>query len=601
MNTSPTTVAKTLDKALCGYQQAVHTWWSTPQYDWLSFEKVCQKYNALQDAWTQASFAEAMTGAPQPMLQQASLRVSAWLATLYTNPHYRKKLWGWVRRKSFHKLHPWQQDLIKSELASTKPVRWTKTRRGLLENYTQQHAQWSQKFANNLRRDVQHSGVHVAAEDIRRLSNHMRKMGAHAAKERGLTGAWFTPSAENFAVLENAPLARRYKHILRQERNRLGVRSHIPEENNGYVLQRLAWTWSQEARVHGKSTYGAYMFDGSGLNSSQSVRHLLERVTEHWLEMPKSKPSAQHLAAYAKLHTTFENAWSVWCRRWSSRFGLCFETTSPPNALQPKALHTVKVRQGRHLLGTLVVVGPKTTADHRSSDGQCLFWRQEGRTPAGRRIPPIVVAHVDGSSRWNHEDVITLYHELGHAVRFLAQKGIHDGCDTGLIGESAVAIEWPSLFMQMEAWSPEVLRELYGFGGVRTGTQVAAWFQQRELDSILSVAWLRYAMYQTKSWKNATPQAWAKSVETYAHSDLVLTPSMQVRCAALVNADAGLATYVWGWENAKQTWDLLQDADADTWQHFWKTRWTNTERLSEVAIYDLWKTQARRQVSSQTA
>ena len=96
-------------------------------------------------------------------------------------------------------------------------------------------------------------------------------------------------------------------------------------------------------------------------------------------------------------------------------------------------------------------------------------------------------------------------------------------------------------------------------------------------------------MYQTTSWKNATPQAWAKWVAVHAHPDLVLTPSMQVRCAALVNADAGLATYVWGWENAKKTWDLLQHADEDAWKHFWKTRWTNAERLSEVAAHDVWK------------
>lgn len=83
------------------------------------------------------------------------------------------------------------------------------------------------------------------------------------------------------------------------------------------------------------------------------------------------------------------------------------------------------------------------------------------RGPAGRQLPVALVncnftgAASGAAARLGWEEVVTLFHEAGHALHHLLGK-VDDYCASGMNGVEWDAVELPSQFMENFAWQPEV-------------------------------------------------------------------------------------------------------------------------------------------------
>lgn len=91
-------------------------------------------------------------------------------------------------------------------------------------------------------------------------------------------------------------------------------------------------------------------------------------------------------------------------------------------------------------------------------------WRTHAKTPEGKTQLPIayIVCNFAPSSEatpslLKHDDVVTLFHEMGHALHHLFSR-VEEPFVSGIAGVEWDAVEFPSQFLENFAYEPQVLK-----------------------------------------------------------------------------------------------------------------------------------------------
>jgi Zn-dependent oligopeptidase len=484
--------------------------------------------------------------------------------------NYRKFLWKWVRSKSFKLLTEKQKTIVRVTLSGTLSARWPAFKKNLLNSNLAQQQQLEQQFRLNVKRDQSNLGVYAEKlGDLRHLPIAVRRAAAKQAKDNGWTGWWFEATEENARLFKNSSFV--HPNIKRQmtiARSKVGVSGEGINDNN-FVLTNLAELRRHEGRIYGEKSYGDYHWSSNVLNSPRKMKHFLTKKHNELLLNTSLAPRKSIQLAYGNLKCKPQHAQDLLATLWDEWLGVTFkETPSPKWASDSRSF---KLFRNGSLVGTLTLDLFSRTSKPTSGlsgffvDIQHKYTYADGK----KQLPHALIAMNTSPESWDHNDVLTFFHEMGHALHFFSSDGDCSPFFWDCIEGDAV--EWPSMFMESWGWDKRSTAALFGATGQRICSRMKSFKRQHFINTGLQVSWIDMAMHSSQHSKDEQTNRWFDLMASRSMRSEMLPKFDYARWEHLSMMKGAYAGYLWGDDIGRKVYKKLRFADKSVWNSFWDT------------------------------
>ena len=310
------------------------------------------------------------------------------------------------------------------------------------------------------------------------------------AVERGLEGWWLTLDAPTYqAVLahaESAALRERYYEAWVTRASDRGP--HAGRWDNGPLIEEILALRRELAGLVGFKTFADFSLATKMAPSSARVIEFLRdlarrskplaeselamltdyagRPLQPWdvgfyaerLKQERFKISEEELRPFFPLPRVLDGLFELAAKL----FGLSISAASPPSVWHPSVRY-FELERGGERVGSFYA---DLFARPNKRGGAWMDVCKSRAKLNGRRQKPVayLVCNFnppvgEAPSLLTHSDVVTLFHEFGHALHHLLTEVDYPSL-AGINGVAWDAVELPSQFMENFTWRPEVLAEM---------------------------------------------------------------------------------------------------------------------------------------------
>ncbi len=360
----------------------------------------------------------------------------------------------------------------------------------IMEELAQLGAQFEQNLLDAMAAWSHHASD---ASEVEGLPATLLDEAAAAADEQGLVGWLFRLDQPTYvAVMTHARDRELRERFYRAWVTRASDQADFaPESDNSEVMRRILALRHEAAGLVGFANFAEYSLASKMAKSVEEVSGFLEELASR-----SRLAAAEEVAELTELAGQPLEAWDVafWSERLRHRkYALSDEQLRPyfplPRVLS--GLFTVierlygigiepeqdvevwepSVRYYRLRASDGHTVGSFYVDLHARPSKRSGAWMDEvqsrRRHPQGLQLP---VAHLvcnfsrptrDAPSLLTHDEVVTLFHEMGHVLHHLLTR-IDYPSISGINGVPWDAVELPSQFMETFAWEPEIVPLISG-------------------------------------------------------------------------------------------------------------------------------------------
>lgn len=371
-----------------------------------------------------------------------------------------------------------------------------------LSQIHQEISSLSARFGQNLLDATDHWSYFVeSSTQLAGLSAEVIAAAKHAASSEGRSGWKLTlqPPCYTAVMIEADDRLLREK-MYRAYAVRCSDQADDLTNDNSAVIDRLLVLRADLAHLLGFPTYAAYSLATKMANSPRHVTDFLIDLAQR--AKPYALHDCQELDQFAREHLgiTQLEPWDLAYaaeKLKQARFGFSEQEVKQYFTL-PRVLSglfaTIGDLYGVHVVSDKTAVWQADVQFFRIEDhnGQCIgqfyldlfaregkrggAWmddcRQRRRTPDGIQTPIAIVVcnfgagHNGEPATLRHEDVITLFHEMGHALHQLMTR-VEELAVSGINGVEWDAVELPSQFMENFCWDWSRVQAMTGH--IKTG------------------------------------------------------------------------------------------------------------------------------------
>ena len=471
---------------------------------------------------------------------------------------YFMKLKAWTKKVLFEKLSDDQKACINIELATAKSYSMPKYKKKRLMEIDQLSDVFAGQFSKNIRRGESDFGVHVKKLDgLKHLPLGMRKTAKEKAKNKGIKGWVFEASYDvEKKTTRNLKINKEAKKTLTEARKKVGMHGDGFDSNKN-VLAKLSELKREIATLNGKKTYGDFAWETYVIKSPRKMKNFLMKLKKE-VESKKYSISKADSNGYDSLITREVRAKEALFSLWNKWFGINVEIVKQHNYL-PNSERLKLLRDGK-VVGYISLdldrrMGKPTHDGPFMVDLSSRYKNTNGMVV----LPESFVIMSADKEKWSHDDVLSFFHEMGHALS-------HFSCDSDFINIAYSdieqdALEWPSMFMQEWAWDPEVTKFLFGQGGANICKRVKKIECQRVLKYGIGLAGMDMSMHATRGSKEDNPEIWFDDVKLIAPGITKLLKNEWARWEHLIMMDGKYAGYLYGQKLAELMYKRIKLGD----------------------------------------
>ena len=264
---------------------------------------------------------------------------------------------------------------------------------------------------------------------------------------------------------------------------------------NGTVIDRLLALREEKARLLGFDHYAHYALQTRDAETVETVESFLEQLLTS--ARPQAEREMARLKAYALETDGIETLapWDVayyserlkkelyaydaaltrpyfplervvsglfaWLTEW---FGIAFEPIEVP--VWHPSVRVWQLTEADRIVGRIYLDLETRPTKHGGAwmhNWESRFVDQAGRThaPSAFVVANFAAATPTVPSLLRHDDVVTLFHEMGHAIHHLYSR-THERAVSGIHGVAWDAVEFPSQFLEHFAYEATILKR-FGF------------------------------------------------------------------------------------------------------------------------------------------
>jgi oligopeptidase A len=350
-------------------------------------------------------------------------------------------------------------------------------------------AQTEALFEHNVLDSAAAWSLHISdAERLKGIPEHVLEAAAELARESGQNGWILRLDQPTYVdVVTHADDRELRQQIYRAWSTRASDQAdYSPDNDNSAVIERILALRHEAAQIVGYANYADYSLATKMAKSADEVRTFLMDLVAHsraaarrelaeleafagfglepWdiayysekLRHRKYAISDEELRPFFPLPRVMSGLFSVLEKLYGLR-------VAPVEGIetwdQNAAYYQLSGPDGKPVGGFYVDFFARSTKRAGAWMDQCLNRSREG---GQLQIP---VAHLvcnysrptgDRPSLLTHDDVVTLFHEMGHVLHHLLTR-IDYPSVAGINGVPWDAVELPSQFMETFAWEPEVV------------------------------------------------------------------------------------------------------------------------------------------------
>ncbi len=467
-----------------------------------------------------------------------------------------------------------------------------------LERYEGEIATLVKRFSENLEVSLRESVTHVEKEEqLSGLAPAAVVLMKEEASRRGMTG-WVALATSEFRnyVLSQAnhrPLREAVYRAYAVAASDIGAGG--PQYDNRPVLERILLLRHRYARCFGKKSYADWHLESLMVGSVKNLRAFLAGIARPIKR--NLKKDLRDLDNFCKVKFRHElRPWDLWYvteKYLKDKYGHTARDAQFTLAQSLKVLFRV-VRQ---LFGCRIVESHDVRAwdpsvrffevfDHTGEliggfyldpferpgkTGQVCYSREivaRLRKRGTIRCPLVLVNlgfanRICGKeARLNHEDIVLLFHEVGHMLESLLGKANYLATGSSMV--EGDMLEFPSLFLQNWAWDVEVVEEMAHVGRRRVPFRLLlALHRQRSFQESVGpwglASYLQEAIVDLELHSVVPTKGCVGRVMSQVNRDLGFPTSFYLEERKFPNnmalyCDAGcestVFTYLWAWRFA---------------------------------------------------
>lgn len=565
--------------------EARNKWSALARPSWRNFQKVVDadvRYNAESQkffVWNETHQNSKEDGKLHDMA------LAAWTShyqEIANDIGYRKQLWNLTKTIQFKKLGFEQQQCIKTELGKTSEAKSPKYKKEITREIAFKQEALEAKFQSNLAEDRNIFGVYVKTlGSLKCLPKESKSAAKERALHMGYKGWMFEASNENYRAFQNTigvdPII---KKEMRSERIKVGG-------SNKSVLMELAKIRRIEAKMNNERSYGNYAWSYNVLKTPAIMKKFLSLVEKSLQSGKNVRIAKATQLKYESLICSPSKAKDVLFELWNKWFDIEVEIFKTDSWL-PNSEKFLLKRHG-HKLGYITLdlykrVGRPETDNLRGCMTDLMVRHKFHNGVVV--LPDAAVLMSTSNTAWNHEDVLTFFHEMGHALHHISITSECPG--TGWRDMEPDAIEWPSMFMQTWAWDSEVVCKLFGSNAVEVCDRVKNKEVRDSLEKSLKVAIVDMQMHASSRKHTDNPDVWENTIKKLSPSSKKILRNDILRWEHLACMRGTYAGYLYG---ERLSWEMqarLNNADRATWMELWELVFENGGRSNSVDALECW-------------
>ncbi len=468
---------------------------------WDSFVQPFEDANEhLARAWGQVGHLNAVMNSPELReMYNANLpKVTQYYAELSQNLALYRKYKAIHDSAEYAKLNAEQRKVIEHELRDFRlgGAELPEDQKARFMAIQEKMSALASRFSDNLLDATNaYSWVVEDEKDIAGIPSDERHVAAEAAQQAGKKGWLFTLKAPSYGPVmqyaENRALRERLYHAYTTRASDQSAEDNRAELDNTELMSQILKLRAEEAHMLGFANYAELSLASKMADSPQQVAEFLRELAQR--ARPFAQKDLEEMRTFAadQLGIAELQAWDmafVGERLRQQRYAFSEQEVKqffPEDAVLPGLFGLVETLFGLKITPASAPVWHEAVRffDIRDNKGQLVgqfyidlyaraskrggAWMDDAitrrRTATGIQLP---VAYINCNfasplsgkpALFTHDEVITLFHEFGHALHHLLTEVEELGV-SGINGVEWDAVELPSQFMENYCWEWDVLQ-----------------------------------------------------------------------------------------------------------------------------------------------
>ncbi len=468
---------------------------------WDSFVQPFEDANEhLARAWGQVGHLNAVMNSPELReMYNANLpKVTQYYAELSQNLALYRKYKAIHDSAEYAKLNAEQRKVIEHELRDFRlgGAELPEDQKARFMAIQEKMSALASRFSDNLLDATNaYSWVVEDEKDIAGIPSDERHVAAEAAQQAGKKGWLFTLKAPSYGPVmqyaENRALRERLYHAYTTRASDQSAEDNRAELDNTELMSQILKLRTEEAHMLGFANYAELSLASKMADSPQQVAEFLRELAQR--ARPFAQKDLEEMCIFAadQLGIAELQAWDIAFvgeRLRQQRYAFSEQEVKqffPEDAVLPGLFGLVETLFGLKITPASAPVWHEAVRffDIRDNKGQLVgqfyidlyaraskrggAWMDDAitrrRTATGIQLP---VAYINCNfasplsgkpALFTHDEVITLFHEFGHALHHLLTEVEELGV-SGINGVEWDAVELPSQFMENYCWEWDVLQ-----------------------------------------------------------------------------------------------------------------------------------------------